>query len=1393
MKINFLLPGTTSRWKSGGLDVMLKLARFVGEMRPAEVVTYSDREDGRGFLDDALAAPEEAGSVWVMTTGIDVPALVERLAGRRLAYYAQETGWRMELPPEVAVLCTTRYALSHWCERAPANPVYLLPVALDPDVAPSGARRDIDVLYLARKTTPYLHEELVPALREKCRVETVERFVPRGELLDLYNRSRVYLYDSSASFADGVVEGIGLQPLEALVCGCTVFSNVVGGMSDYLDPGVNCRRLLLRPERDASAVLAALSAPGAAGASNGAELARRYSEAALRERIAWLVPELEALAGPLEEAEAARLRARARASAEKASQPLYDEIRERGRIIENLQAELHAKIAERDETIRDLQEEMTMKILDRDHTILELQAGIRRLSQAEAERDLARRSLDVARADLQRIYDSRLWKTATSYWSFRARLRGLFGGGGAEEAPAAGGASADERSQASEERPAEPPSPAPVAREDRHDVVCFPIIDWDFRFQRPQQTMSLFARAGHRVFYVAQKFRAWGAPYEIARKADNVYEVSLRGPNVNVYTDLLRRPGCERLFESLDALRRDLGLGATAAVVQLPFWWPLARRAREAFGWPVIYDCMDHHAGFTTNRPKMLEQEGELRREADLVAASSRFLEKEAREENRNVLLVRNACDYPHFERAAGALRGSPRPVVGYYGAIADWFDSDLVADLAERRPDWDFLLVGSTYSADLSRLSKLPNVRLPGEKPYAEIPDWLAKFDAAIIPFRRIPLTEATNPVKAYEIFAAGKPLVAVPLPEIAEMAPHARLAATAAKFETAIEEALREAPGEAASRQAFARENTWEKRFEVLAPAVAAAFPKASVVVVTYNSLPLNRLCLDSLLRRTEWPNFELFFVDNASTDGTRDFLREAEPRHPEMRVILNDENLGFAAANNLALREASGRFLALLNNDTVVSRGWLSTLIRHLQADRGIGLVGPVTNEIGNEARVPVGYERIDDMPAWAARYVRNHDDQKFAIPMLAMFCVAMPRAVFDEVGPLDERFGIGMFEDDDYTHRVRQAGFRIVCCRDSFVHHWMKASFNKMASEEYRALFERNRRLFEDKWSLRWVPHGQAPGSAPVPARRPAAGGGPGGAAEGGEGSPGRFEGMSRVRGLCNICGAATEFYFESSQGRRESMFCGQCRSISRYRSIARGILTAIREQTGVAAESLAALAGQASERSVAIYDTQVPFSFDTAAYPIPDVLARCPWIEVHTSRYCPDLEWGMELAPGRTNQNLERLTFPDGRFDIVVASDVLEHVRVDERAFREIARVLRPGGHFVFTVPHYRQGPTIVQIAVPDPGDPSRDEFRTEPEYHSDANSGEGGALSYRIYGTDLDDRLRALAFDVRYFRQDAADRGIADTELFLCRRAQDAGGGGPLTASRDPARADGTR
>jgi hypothetical protein len=164
-----------------------------------------------------------------------------------------------------------------------------------------------------------------------------------------------------------------------------------------------------------------------------------------------------------------------------------------------------------------------------------------------------------------------------------------------------------------------------------------------------------------------------------------------------------------------------------------------------------------------------------------------------------------------------------------------------------------------------------------------------------------------------------------------------------------------------------------------------------------------------------------------------------------------------------------------MVLLNNDTIVPRGWLTSLVNHLE-DQAIGLLGPVTNRIGNEAEIETSYQTYGECLQFAEDYTRQYAGKIFDIPTLCMFCLAMRRDVFERLGNLDEQYEIGMLEDDDYSMRARAANYRVVCAEDVFVHHFGQASFGSLfASGEYGRLLKANQRRFEAKWGVKWQPY------------------------------------------------------------------------------------------------------------------------------------------------------------------------------------------------------------------------------------------------------------------------------------------------------------------------------
>ncbi len=247
------------------------------------------------------------------------------------------------------------------------------------------------------------------------------------------------------------------------------------------------------------------------------------------------------------------------------------------------------------------------------------------------------------------------------------------------------------------------------------------------------------------------------------------------------------------------------------------------------------------------------------------------------------------------------------------------------------------------------------------------------------------------------------------------------------------------------------------------------------ASIVVVTHDNLALTRLSLESVLATGGELDFEIVAVDNASSDGTTGYIRELADRHASVCAIINSENVGFPAACNQGLAAARGGVVVLLNNDTIVAPGWLRGLASHLE-DRSVGAVGPVTNRIGNEAEIEAPYRTYGEFLKFAARRASEYAGKTLTIPMPAMFCLALRRDVVEEVGPLDERFGIGTLEDDDYALRLQAAGYRTICAEDVFVHHFGQGSFGKLFSTgEYGRLLESNRERFEDKWGRAWQPY------------------------------------------------------------------------------------------------------------------------------------------------------------------------------------------------------------------------------------------------------------------------------------------------------------------------------
>jgi hypothetical protein len=241
----FLLPGTDAKFACGGLFAELKTLNIAKQICHAEVVTYRQREDGKLFLDDILKQRnvDFNNVIFVMSWGFDVAKLAPKLKVYNTVYHAHSAGYGFKLPASIPIITVSRNTMGYWGQLSPHSLIYYLPNEISNQFTNLKRDRDIDVLVHTRKSSQYLIQELIPALQQqKFNVFVIDSFI--DDLTALFNRAKVYLYDSAEYWAlQGVTEGFGLQPMEALACGCYIFSSLNHGLSDYLDPGFNCDKI----------------------------------------------------------------------------------------------------------------------------------------------------------------------------------------------------------------------------------------------------------------------------------------------------------------------------------------------------------------------------------------------------------------------------------------------------------------------------------------------------------------------------------------------------------------------------------------------------------------------------------------------------------------------------------------------------------------------------------------------------------------------------------------------------------------------------------------------------------------------------------------------------------------------------------------------------------------------------------------------------------------------------------------------------------------------------------------------------------------------------------------------------------------------------------------------
>lgn len=238
------------------------------------------------------------------------------------------------------------------------------------------------------------------------------------------------------------------------------------------------------------------------------------------------------------------------------------------------------------------------------------------------------------------------------------------------------------------------------------------------------------------------------------------------------------------------------------------------------------------------------------------------------------------------------------------------------------------------------------------------------------------------------------------------------------------------------------------------------------SSIIILTYNKLDYTQQCIESIREYTDKGSYEIIVVDNASTDGTREWLKS----QADIYTVLNESNVGFPKGCNQGIEVANGENIVLLNNDVIVTPGWLDILCNALYSSDDIGAVGPVTNNASNYQAITVSYQNMDEMLLHAVRYNRPNPLKWEQRLRLIGFCMVIKREVVEKIGFLDDLFTPGNFEDDDYSCRIMQAGYRLILCKDVFIHHYGSVSFGQV-SESYTKLLETNEAKFNHKWGFK----------------------------------------------------------------------------------------------------------------------------------------------------------------------------------------------------------------------------------------------------------------------------------------------------------------------------------
>lgn len=343
-------------------------------------------------------------------------------------------------------------------------------------------------------------------------------------------------------------------------------------------------------------------------------------------------------------------------------------------------------------------------------------------------------------------------------------------------------------------------------------VFPLPSCPWGYMFQRPQQLARGLARKGNVVFYMVDTSFPHGPDWYvrgISEIESNVYLV-----NDNNKGKLFAKVFSEEELNIWQYWPHQLDL--------IKEWNIILNKTIK------IYDCIDHIETFLSY-PNIKDDFLKSIMDADILLASAKNIQKDLMKIREDCLYIPNGVNFNDFVGFTGhkwegleKIKSESKTIIGYYGAIAEWFDFKTIEYIANKNPNWTILLVGEIYPTVLEKVKEFErykNVKFLDRVDYKYIPQLLSIFDVAILPFRLNNITLSTSPVKIFEYVAGGKPVVSSPLPEVIDI-DGIFIGNDSIEFNRLVSVALSQKDNKEFSTEMrqIAQENTWDKRIETV-----------------------------------------------------------------------------------------------------------------------------------------------------------------------------------------------------------------------------------------------------------------------------------------------------------------------------------------------------------------------------------------------------------------------------------------------------------------------------------------------------------------------------------------------------------------------------------------------